>query len=68
MTCERWGGVEVDTLGVIGHRWVSENQGLTGRDRHSSADAKLWELIHQIGRDDLPGQPVIHPLSRPYAP
>lgn len=36
----------------------------TGR----AADAELWELIHQLGRVELPGRPVTHPLYRPRAP
>ena len=36
----------------------------TGR----AADAELWELIHQLGRHELPKRPVTHPLYRSRTP
>ena len=51
-------------------RWGGEKKTLArfvvGTNR--MADARLWELIHQLGRDELPRRPVTHPLYRPRAP
>ena len=51
-------------------RWGGEKNPLArfavGTDR--AADAGLWELIHQLGRGELPRRPVTHPLYRPRAP
>lgn len=51
-------------------RWGGEKKPLArfavGTNR--TADAGLWELIHQLGRGELPRRPVTHPLYRPRAP
>ena len=35
---------------------------------NSAADADLWEVIHRLGRAELPRRPVTHPLYRPPGP
>ena len=35
---------------------------------NGKADARLWEFIHTLGRDEMPQHPVTHPLYRPRAP
>ena len=51
-------------------RWGGEKKPLArfavGTNR--TADAGLWEVIHQIGLGELPRRPVTHPLYRPRAP
>ena len=51
-------------------RWGGEKKTLArfavGTNR--AADAGLWEVIHQLGRGELPWRPVTHPLYQPRAP
>ena len=51
-------------------RWGGEKKPLArfavGTNR--AADAGLWEVIHQLGRGELPRRPVTHPLYRSRAP